>query len=158
MIKSRKQLFIYFLPQVRKSVVGRWVGDQNLEMLPCVLITEETLDWFPLICDGQAIRKLPKRQEFQLWLEVKLWSPLCSKGPVISKALVGRRVLKEQEGKASGNLDYVPTSCNVPGGRALGRLDWFPVGKPKLTSKTSQEPRIPLNTQGPSEDAQWCSF
>lgn len=39
-----KKAVIYLLPQVSKSVVGRWVGDQNSEMLPCTLITEENLD------------------------------------------------------------------------------------------------------------------
>lgn len=47
--KVKKQFFIYSIPPMSKPVGGRWKGDHDLEMLAFILISEETLDWFPFM-------------------------------------------------------------------------------------------------------------
>lgn len=56
-IKSTKQLFIYPVAQVNKSAGVRWTADHNLQMLTFILITEETLNWFPFTCGRLATRE-----------------------------------------------------------------------------------------------------
>lgn len=47
--KVKKQFFIYSKPPMSKPVGGRWKGGNDLEMLAFILISEETLDWFPFM-------------------------------------------------------------------------------------------------------------